>query len=327
MKFNKLRVVKKYIKPTLVPSRYRFSTILLVGIVAIGIGLTTSAMTVPTSKNEVSVETETVTVMLDKTASTPQEPVSTDTIEDIIEENNESVQPQPEYKEVQMFTTCSVNLRTQPTSESESLVVIGNSEILTAQVVENTEWYYVEYNSLKGYVNSQYLKEYDSDIHLKDLGLEYQYQDLVRELIELYDFDVDEYFFYGMMYTENRFKQEPESEAGAKGVLQVIPSTWRYCYSSFCEEYPEQASSIIDDPSDKYSNIVIGMYYIKYLRDYYNYTSLSEHASQILTAYNRGPDSAKTYYHTYGTYSSGYSQEILRAADYIREHQTWKEGI
>ncbi len=322
--FNKLRMVRKYLKPTLVPSRPRFMWLALFFLGFTVFMFTNNSIEITDDSQLEKVEV--TTNILDEVASAPQKPVSTDTIEeDIKEENNESVQL--EYVEVQMFTTSSVNLRTQPDSNSDSILVIGNSEILTAQVVDGAEWYYVSYDSLEGYVNSSYLKIYDPEIHLKELGLEYQYQDLIRELIDLYEFDVDEYFFYGMMYTENRFKQEPESEAGAQGVLQIIPSTWKSCYSQFCSEYPEYSSIITNDPSDKGSNIVIGLYYIKYLRDYYGYSSLSEHASQILTAYNRGPDSTKSYFNTYGTYSSGYSKEILRAADYIREHQTWKEGI
>ena len=135
------------------------------------------------------------------------------------------------------------------------------------------------------------------------------------------------YIFYGMMYTENRFKTEPESEAGAQGVLQVIPSTWRTMYKELQQEYPEIAATIVDDPTDKASNITIGLYYIKYLKDYYGYSSLKEHASQILTCYNRGPGGTASYYNKYGTYSTDYSKEILRAADYIRENGTWEEGL
>lgn len=234
------------------------------------------------------------------------------------------------YIETIMYTTSSVNLRQNTSKSSTSLLIIPESVKVSAQIPENStieEWTQVTYKGKSGYVKTEYLAFYDEDFHLDNLQLEYKYQDLVDDLIEAFDFDVDVYFFYGMMYTENRFKMEPESEAGAQGILQVIPSTWRTMYKELQREYPEIAATIVDDPIDKASNITIGLYYIKYLKDYYGYSSLKEHASQILTCYNRGPGGTASYYNKYGTYSTDYSKEILRAADYIRENGTWEEGL
>ena len=181
-------------------------------------------------------------------------------------------------------------------------------------------------NGSAGWIKSEYLKEYNPDLYI-DIPLEYQYQDLVRELIVLFDLDIDEYFIYGMMYTENRFNNEEESEAGAQGILQIIPSTWNILYKDFCKEYPELSCTIENDATDKRSNITLGIYYIKQIRDSYNCQSVSENASRILTTYNRGPGGAEAYYNAHGTYSTSYSQEILRAAEYIRVNKTWKEGL
>lgn len=234
------------------------------------------------------------------------------------------------YIETTMYTVSSVNLRQDASKTSTSLLIIPESVKVSAQIPENStieDWTHVSYNGKTGYVKTEYLAVYDESFHLDGLQLEYKYQDLVISLIEAFDFDVDQYFFYGMMYTENRFKTEPESEAGAQGILQVIPSTWRTMYKELQQEYPEIAATIMDDPTDKASNITIGLYYIKYLKDYYGYSSLKEHASQILTCYNRGPGGTASYYNKYGTYSTDYSKEILKAADYIRENGTWEEGL
>lgn len=237
-------------------------------------------------------------------------------------------EPTPTSRETLMFTTKRVNLRKNPNTECEVITVLNASELVTSYTTdENSEWFEVEYESEKGYIKSDYLRKFNQQIHLKDLNLDYVHQDLVREMIELFQLDIDEYFIYGMMYAENRFQNEPESIAGAQGILQIIPTTWESLYKDFKKNYPEHAHYIIDEPTDKTSNIILGMYYVAQIRDNYGYTSVAKNADAILTSYNRGMTNAKLYYKKHGTYSSEYSQEILRAAEYIREYKTWKEGL
>lgn len=245
------------------------------------------------------------------------------------------VEPLFEYPEtysydLMMYTTTSVHLRSNPDKSSNSIAILSPCQIVIAHIENiNDDWYFVSWddtNGSAGWIKSEYLKEYNHDLYI-DIPLEYQYQDLVRELIALFDLDIDEYFIYGMMYTENRFNNEEESEAGAQGILQIIPSTWNLLYKDFCREYPELACTIENDATDKRSNITLGIYYIKQIRDSYNCQSVSENASRILTTYNRGPGGAEAYYNAHGTYSTSYSQEILRAAEYIRVNKTWKEGL
>lgn len=239
----------------------------------------------------------------------------------------ETSEPEVIRREVIMFTTCNVHLRESDSGNSMSLKIVPASQIVTAWVVNNEDdWYEVSYKGIQGYMCSEYLREYDTQLHL-DIGLDYVHQDLVREMIELLQIDVDEYFFYGMMYTENRFQNEPESKAGAQGILQIMPATWKMLYESFQKEYPDYSHLLINDPTDKTSNIILGMYCIYYLQQNYGFDSTADNAHAILTAYNRGLSGANKYYREHGTYETSYSQEILRAAEYIREHKTWKEGL
>ena len=238
----------------------------------------------------------------------------------------ETLEPEVIYKEMTMFTTCRVHLRESDSSNSISLGIVPASQIVTAWVGEGEEWYKVSYNGTHGYKYSDYLRTYDPQNHI-EIGLDYVHQDLVREMISVLNLDVDEYFIYGMMYTENRFQNEPESIAGAQGILQIIPSTWSFLYDKFQKEYPEYSHLVINDSTDKTSNIILGMYYISYIQHYYGFNSAAENAHTILTAYNRGMSGADEYCEEHGTYETSYSQEILRAAEYIREHKTWKEGL
>ena len=43
--------------------------------------------------------------------------------------------------------------------------------------------------------------------------------------------------------------------------------------------------------------------------------------------YNFGPNGVDEYYKSQGTYVTKYSQSILRASEYIRKHNKWKEGL
>lgn len=238
----------------------------------------------------------------------------------------ETLEPEVIYREMTMFTTCRVHLRKSGSSNSTSLGIVPASQIVTAWVGEGEEWCNVSYNGTHGYIYSDYLQTYDPQNHI-EIGLDYVHQDLVREMIGVLNLDVDEYFIYGMMYTENRFQNEPESVAGAQGILQIIPSTWSFLYDKFQKEYPEYSHLVINDSTDKTSNIILGMYYISYIQHYYGFNSAAENAHTILTAYNRGMSGADKYREEHGTYETSYSQEILRAAEYIREHKTWKEGL
>lgn len=243
------------------------------------------------------------------------------------EELNKKAEQVSKSYDLKMYTTTSVHLRSKPKKSSDSIMVVPPYQIVTAHITDKKDnWYSVSYGNNTGWIKSEYLKKYKKKSYI-DIPLEYQYQDLVKDLIDLYGLDIDEYFIYGMMYTENRFSNEEESVAGAQGILQIVPVTWNTLYKSFCKEYPEWANTIVNDATDKRSNITLGIYYIKQIRDSYNCQSVSENASRILTTYNRGPGGARRYYNAYGTYSSHYSQEILRAAEYIRVNKTWKEGL
>lgn len=231
----------------------------------------------------------------------------------------------PAYRRV--YTTAELPLKDAKSDSSNTIHIIPQYEILNIQITENSSWAYVTYNGNSGYIGTKDLHSYEDKNYLADLGLEFYYQDLVKELIEIYELDVDEYFFYGMMYTESRFTHNTESSLGAQGILQIVPSTWESLYSNFCEDYPDLVTTVPDDVNNKRSNITLGVYYIKFIMDNHGLESLSENAHQVLTIYNRGSSGAKNYYESCGTYESAYSKKILRAAEYIRVNHVWKEGL
>lgn len=228
-----------------------------------------------------------------------------------------------------VYTTTRVHLRTQPTKESYSLRILPQGQVVVAYAQDKTDdWYYVSWDAEDGgcgWIKSESLREYRHDY--VDIPIDYYQQDLVRDTIDYFGLDIDEYFIYGMMYVESRFDNSEESSAGAHGIMQIIPSTWKTMYSQLCTDYPDIAQTIVNDDSDINSNIVLGIYTIKVIQDGWGVESTKENSSRILTSYNRGTANARSYYNTYGTYSSSYSKNVLRAAEYIRTYNTWKEGI
>ena len=220
--------------------------------------------------------------------------------------------------------TISQVYTTQPIKSG--FVTIPQYTILTVYT-DNSGNSYAEYNGTKIDVPTKFVRSYNEESYLLDLGLEFQYQDLIRDLIRYFDLDIDEYFIYGMMYTESRFSNSVESYAGAQGILQIIPSTWKYLYENIQNDYPELAKTIENNPLDMQSNITLSLYYIKSIQDDYGCDSLSMNAHKVLTTYNRGVGGARKYYQLHNTYVSDYSTEILQAAEYIRVNHTWKEGL
>lgn len=162
-------------------------------------------------------------------------------------------------------------------------------------------------------------KQHITNLKLSTDLLEPEYQMLVRHLIYIFDLDIDEFFIYGMMSVESSFNHNSVSNKGAIGLLQVMPSTFEYISTKLKVDYPLLYQNLSSNPSDKKSNIIIGVYYLRYLQDYYNYDSLSSNSHMVLTAYNMGTSGARRYVQTNRCYISPYSKKVLEASNHIRQ--------
>ncbi|WP_339900102.1 transporter substrate-binding domain-containing protein [uncultured Gilvimarinus sp.] len=99
------------------------------------------------------------------------------------------------------------------------------------------------------------------------------YDDYVKPLGETYQFDWR--LIVAQMYQESRFKPDARSYAGARGLLQVLPSTAE-----------ELGYSI---PFDEASGIEAGVTYLNWTRDRFeSYLPLDERLWFALAAYNAG---------------------------------------
>ena len=237
--------------------------------------------------------------------------------------------PDVTAKSKRVYTTRQCSLMSYPSAESEGIGVVKQYTVVIAYYEdESDDWYFVSWDDSdgnSGWVESKYLKDCYEDSCIQnsiDIPLEFYYQDVVKDTIELCGLDIDEYFIYGMMYVESRFNPSLVSSAGACGIMQIMPTTWNILYERYCEEYPDQAPYLVDDIFNENSNIILGIYCLKYLKEAYDINQLKEYQTKVLTSYNRGITGANTYFLGNDTYISEYSEKVLEAAEYIRKYHT-----
>ena len=94
------------------------------------------------------------------------------------------------------------------------------------------------------------------------------------------EFGVDETLVRAVIWTESKYKPNAESRAGAKGLMQLMPSTAAFCAGLCGEEFDE---SEIKTPS---VNIRLGVCYLSYLLNKFD-------ERNAVAAYNAGEGNVK----------------------------------
>lgn len=103
-----------------------------------------------------------------------------------------------------------------------------------------------------------------------------QYGTYVERYAEQYDFPP--HLIYALIHTESGFDSGAQSAAGAVGLMQLTPSTFRWLSDSLLKEKLDDG--MILDPE---TNIRYGCYYLNYLYRRY------QDVATALAAYNAGP--------------------------------------
>ena len=101
-----------------------------------------------------------------------------------------------------------------------------------------------------------------------------------EELVEKYasEYNVPEYIIYAVINTESGFDPNAESSAGAFGLMQMMPSTFKYLTSDrHLDEEKE-----FKDLADPDTAIRYGTYYLRYLFDKFHKWNV------VFAAYNAG---------------------------------------
>ena len=124
--------------------------------------------------------------------------------------------------------------------------------------------------------------------------------------------DLDWRMLAAQAYVESSFDSLALSSAGAMGLMQVLPDTWR--------EWAPAANA--SDPFDSYSNVEVAAVYLDYLRSQLA-TQGHPEKEWMLVAYNWGPDRLNDFLAGGGGWTDlpdarrRYAEDILRIAQTI----------
>jgi soluble lytic murein transglycosylase len=115
------------------------------------------------------------------------------------------------------------------------------------------------------------------DETIREVTLPLRHEDIIRQQAE--DKDVDPALIAGVIYAESRFVDQT-SEAGARGLMQITPST--------ANEIEQRSGGTTFDPAtdlaDPQINIQYGTYHLRELLDLYGGNEVA-----ALAGYNAGP--------------------------------------
>lgn len=106
------------------------------------------------------------------------------------------------------------------------------------------------------------------------------YPEKYSDQVEKYSsrFGLDKYLVYSVIRTESKFNEKAESDAGAKGLMQLMEDTATECNKKGGFDY-----NIPEDIFNPEVNISLGCFYLKQLIDYYD-----GDITLAITAYNGG---------------------------------------
>ncbi len=122
-----------------------------------------------------------------------------------------------------------------------------------------------------------------ADKAVQELALPLRHEDIIRQQAEAKN--LDPALIAGVIYVESRFRDQT-SHAGAKGLMQIMPSTADYIAGKSGGTRFEQG-----DLASPQINIAYGSWYLRYLLDHYEGNELL-----ALAAYNAGEGKVDEWY-------------------------------
>jgi soluble lytic murein transglycosylase len=122
-----------------------------------------------------------------------------------------------------------------------------------------------------------------ADKAVQELALPLRHEDIIRQ--QARDKNLDPALIAGVIYVESRFRDQT-SHAGAKGLMQILPSTADYIARKSGGTRFEQG-----DLATPQINIAYGSWYLRYLLQHYHGNELL-----ALAAYNAGEGKVDEWY-------------------------------
>jgi soluble lytic murein transglycosylase len=114
-----------------------------------------------------------------------------------------------------------------------------------------------------------------ADKAVQEISLPLRHDDIIRQ--QATDKNLDPSLIAGVIYVESRFRDQT-SHAGAKGLMQIMPST-----ADYIARKSGGTRFVQGDLADPQINIAYGSWYLRYLLDHYHGNTIL-----ALAAYNAG---------------------------------------
>ncbi len=131
-----------------------------------------------------------------------------------------------------------------------------------------------------------------------------KYAEQVQSAAERFSLDKAE--VYAVIKAESGFDPNAESRAGAKGLMQLMPSTARFCADVIGEKFDD------NDIFDPEVNIRLGCYYLSYLKQRFD-------GDYVYAAYNAGEGKVRLWLNEN---IDGFP--IKETADYVKRVKLYK---
>lgn len=133
-------------------------------------------------------------------------------------------------------------------------------------------------------------------------------------------FGVPEPLIYGIIRTESGFNPDAGSDAGAKGLMQLMPDTFEWLQNI----YPLQQNQVLteDDLYDPQTNIMYGTFFLSWLLDRYTVENTA------VAAYNAGFGAVDTWLEDGAVSSDGKTLEnipYVETANYVDRVESAKK--
>jgi len=171
-------------------------------------------------------------------------------------ETSETTETEPETTE---STTIETTVETTETTTEETTIETTETTPIESTTDSVTTEYDPEYETLPG-DNTYYPRRYSKYVTAASKK-----------------YNIPEHIIYAVIHTESAFQKNAVSKSGAKGLMQLMPKTFRWISDEMRFQYlPDEA---IFDPQ---TNIDYGVWYLRYLYNYFG------DWNSVFAAYNGG---------------------------------------
>jgi len=128
-------------------------------------------------------------------------------------------------------------------------------------------------------------------------------------------YGLDPYLILSVIQVESRFSPKALSHKGARGLMQVMPTTGRYVANKY--DLPLKNSRALFDPV---TNIRLGIAYLSYLENMYG------NMDYALFAYNHGPKKSKQIKKTFSKSKPYYVKAVMNFKEFLETERQVTES-